>query len=219
MDRKGIFEAMADVHARAPWPWQRHGRRKAIKTEVMGLVKLPQRKKEKKRTEELLLDLARCNPVAQPARNRRLVGRWRLAWSSQTANRFLRPDNVLGGYSTQDISVQDGKTTVENAVRWPGWDLGLLGRASAQVDPKDRQGCKLKLRIDSFELEVGGKEVQLLRSVLSTPKMSVRDTPNGKRRVLNQREGSITVLYLDDDIRVTLADNGLLFMHQRIQPV
>lgn len=210
---------MADVHARAPWPWQLDRRRKTIKVELMGLVKLPQRKKEKKRTEELLMDLARSNPVAQPARNRRLVGRWRLAWSSQTSNRFLRPDNVLGGYSTQDISVQGGTITVENAVRWPGWDLCLLGRARAQVDPKDRQGCTLKLRIDSFELEAGEKKVQLLKSVLSTPKLSIRDAPGGKRRVLNQREGSITVLYLDNDIRVTLADNGLLFMHQRIDPV
>lgn len=206
---------MAAASACALWPWERVRRRQSIKLELSRLVSRPQRRKEKERTEELLVDLARCNPVRQPAKSVGLVGRWRLAWSSQTSNRFLRPDNVLGGYSTQDIHVQDGKTMVENAVRWPGWGLCLVGRAAAQVDPKDRHGSKLKLRIDSFGLGFGGKEVQLLKSVLGTPKLTVKDTPSGNERVLNQREGSITVLYLDEDIRVTLADNGLLFLHQR----
>ena len=56
-----------------------------------------------------------------------LNGRWKLMWSSQTAdvNPFATPDEVLGGQCYQDIEiVSDGVSRLNNVVEWsPGWKL------------------------------------------------------------------------------------------------
>lgn len=83
------------------------------------------------------------------------------------------------------------------------------------LDKEDRSMSSFKLRIDAFSLLWNGKEFPLLESVLGTPRMTVRDGPNGRRRVLNRREGCVQILYLDDTMRITVSNSGLLFLHER----
>ena len=85
-----------------------------------------------------------------------LNGRWKLEWSSQTAdvNPFAQPDEVLGGSCYQDIELSaDGRGRLDNVVEWAeGWKL--VGGAA--VEPVGMLSTKSILSVDSAVLELGG---------------------------------------------------------------
>ena len=107
---------------------------------------------------------------------------------------------------------------------WP-WlgNLTLNGGATLETINATRS----ILRIDSFRLEMGDSSLQLLELTNLAP-VTLRDAlvvregsqlvtvSQGKERVLNKREGYLDLLYFDDQgLRVTIGDNGLLYVHLR----
>ena len=80
-------------------------------------------------------------------------GRWKLRWSSQTAdvNPLATPDSVLGGCCYQDIELDDGVGRLDNIVEWAE-DWRLVGGAA--VAPAG--GPRSTLSVDSAVFELGG---------------------------------------------------------------
>jgi len=80
-----------------------------------------------------------------------LSGRWRLLWSSQTAdvNPFATPDEVLGGCCFQEICLSaDGSGRLDNVVLWAdGWRL-IGGAAVAPMSGVRNTFSKLDKNAD-----------------------------------------------------------------------
>ncbi len=139
--------------------------------------------------------------------------------------------SIGGALTTRRVQVlSPGRA--ENVVTWPSLGATLRGgAASERVGPS-----RFQVTIDSFTLELGPLRLPLLRITDAAPAIVARDAPTvregsqlvtvgrgaGGERVLNQRTGWLEVLYLDGGsdgqgpLRVSRADTGLLYLHQRL---
>lgn len=206
-------------------------RRAELKSQLAQAVELNQGREARQRVEGILEELIALQGPIEP--RSKLLGDWRLIWSSQTADAFpfAKPSVVLGGDCIQRISgeAQSGLTKqpailrVENLVIWPFLG-GLTLNGGASLEALD--ATRSILRIDDFALELGSRSLPLLELTQVAP-ISVRDAPvvkagsqlvtvsNDKTRVLNAREGFLDLLYFDEEgLRVTQSgDTGLLYIH------
>lgn len=105
-----------------------------------------------------------------------LNGRWKLLWSSQTAdvNPFATPDEVLGGSCIQEIDLnEDRYGRLSNIVQWaPQWRL-VGGAAVSPV--ADGPTARSVLSVDSVIIMLGGALFDFSLSQLaklSTPRAS-----------------------------------------------
>lgn len=200
------------------------------KSQLLEVVKRKQSRSNRVETEEILEKLVESNKEDKKAFQTSLSGNWRLLWSSQTAdaNPLQTPASVLGGDCYQVVDEQGGAEgpRVENVVVWPS--LGNLTlRGGAALRRESQTECVIT--INSFTLELGDLSLPLLKLTDTVP-VAVRDVAKVKagsqlvtvtssdkaERVLNRRQGTLKVLYVDrEGLRVSQGDNSLLYVHQR----
>lgn len=152
-----------------------------------------------------------------------LNGRWKLEWSSQTAdvNPFATPDSVLGGVCFQEFDLSgDGRGRLANIVEWaPQWRL--VGGAA--VAPSG-SAVRCILSVDTAIFELGG--VSLDFSVSRLAKLIDRT-----KRERSEAEGTganaddlvgrgwLECVYLEDGLRVSRDNTGFLYVHSLVGPV
>ena len=158
--------------------------------------------------------------AAPNAEAHELNGRWRLQWSSQTAdvNPFAMPDSVLGGACFQEIDLSTKRVgRLSNVVEWaPRWRL--IGGAA--VEPGGTRGRNI-LNVDSAVIELGGAKLDF--SLSSFAKLIDRT-----KRERSESEGTgagaddlvgrgwLECIYVDETLRVSRDNTGFLYVHSRV---
>ncbi|KAJ1633374.1 hypothetical protein T492DRAFT_981622 [Pavlovales sp. CCMP2436] len=133
-------------------------------------------------------------------------GVWRLLWSTQTAdvNPFALPSSVLGGVCAQLISSRDG--SVQNIVRW-----GRDGKKNVELVGSARvRSEKFGRRVRRF-VTITGLDV-LHDGVRAVTLFAVRKIVDGQQ---NSDTGYLEDLYNDGSLRISQADNGLMYIYKR----
>jgi len=186
--------------------------------ELERLLNMRQSLRNKQAVESILSQWENQYAATRAIPSSKLVGRWRLRWSSQTAstNPFALPSSVLGAVSFQDIEFQRGSEQgrASNIVQWaPRWQL--IGGATTQA--ARRNSPRTLVRIDDVRLELGPVRFDLNFADLQ------RFIDGGKRQAdapAAGLEGGLghgwleTVCYVDG-FRVTRDNVGNLYVYSR----
>ena len=159
-------------------------------------------------------------PMPQPVDSSTLTGRWKLLWSSQTAdvNPFAYPDSVLGGHCFQEIELTtEGHGRVNNVVEWAPRSR-LIGGAA--VAPASESASRSILSIDSAVLELGGRRLdfslsRFARLIDRTKRKRSEGEGTGADAGDLVGRGWLECLYLDADLRISRDNTGFLYIHSR----
>lgn len=151
-----------------------------------------------------------------------LNGRWRLLWSSQTAdvNPLATPDSVLGGSSIQEVTLSRTRCgRLDNIVQWgPRWQLvGGATLSPAASGPSTRS----ILSVDSVVIELGGARFDFSLSRLAklidrTKRERSEDADTGAEDDDSVGCGWIECVYLDEPLRISRDNAGFLYVHSRV---
>ena len=159
-----------------------------------------------------------------------LNGRWRLLWSSQTAdvNPLATPDSVLGGSSIQEVTLsRERYGRLDNIVQWaPRWQLvGGATLSPAASGPSARS----ILSVDSVVVELGGARFDFslsrLAKLIDRTKRQQSEAEGtgaeGKGKADTDKDigrGWLECIYLDEPLRISRDNTGLLYVHSRVVP-
>jgi len=136
--------------------------------------------------EKAVDDLVKNNPTEAPADLTILAGKWRLLWSSQTADANWLQKATSNIPNWQIVKPETGR--FENLVRFlPG--VRLRARARSEAVSETRRS----VNIEGADLELGGLKIPLKISA----------------------EGYTDILYIDSKIRIAKGNKGSVFVHVR----
>jgi hypothetical protein len=152
-----------------------------------------------------------------------LSGRWRLAWSSQTAdvNPIATADSVLGGQCFQDITLSaDGCGRLDNVVEWaPRWRL--VGGAAVEPAVDLGRQSALLLSVDSTVFEMGGARFDFSLSRFAKlvdrtkrERSEVEGTGADADDLVGR--GWLECIFLQDDLRISRDNTGFYYIHERV---
>ena len=188
--------------------------------ELYELMRLRQSSESRMAVEAALASLLPAGELP-PTDPTELNGRWKLLWSSQTAdvNPFAQPDSVLGGECIQAIALSPELTgRLDNIVQWaPGWQL--IGGAA--VAPARTAAARLILSVDSAALQLAGATLDFSLSAFAklidrTKRERSEDEGTGADADDLVGRGWLECLLLDGgQLRVSRDNTGFLYVHQR----
>lgn len=140
----------------------------------------------KSNVEKEIDELIRNNPTKVPTDLSILAGKWRLLWSSQTADANWLQKATSNIPNWQIVKPETGR--FENLVRFlPG--VRLRARARSEAISETRRS----VNIEGADLELGGLKFPLNISA----------------------EGYTDILYIDSKMRITRGNKGSVFVHVR----
>jgi|TARA_B110000503_G_C7082823_1_gene385943 hypothetical protein len=139
-----------------------------------------------------IAELSTLNPTAAPAKDAKLVGKWRLAWSQQqeSSNFFQK---LFADIASDNFQIINEDNTLENLVL-----LGPL-TVSAKAPIAAVSETRTEVRISTVDVSIAGNTVW---SKTLTPKPG-------------KGAGWVEQLYLDDEMRISRGNKGSLFIHTR----
>ena len=124
--------------------------------DLAPLLSRRQSSSARKAVETMIVSLTRAPPRLRAGQ---LNGRWKLLWSSQTAdvNPLATPDSVLGGESIQEVTLSRERCgRLDNIVQWaPRWQL-VGGATLSPAASGPPGGARSILSVDSVVVELGG---------------------------------------------------------------
>ena len=171
--------------------------------------------------------IASLTPRAPPRLSAgQLNGRWKLLWSSQTAdvNPLATPDSVLGGESIQEVTLSRERCgRLDNIVQWaPRWQL-VGGATLSPAAGGPSGGARSILSVDSVVVELGGMRFDFSLSWLAklidgAKRQESEDEGTGAEEQGDLGRGWLECIYLDEPLRISRDNTGLLYVHSRLLP-
>ena len=137
-------------------------------------------------------ELEKLNPTNAPAKDSKLLGKWRLAWSAQQSNsNFFQ--KLFADIASDNFQIINANETLENLVL-----IGPL-TVSATAPIKAVSDTRTEVQITTVNVSLGATKV-----------WSKELTPKPGRGA-----GWVEQLYLDDTLRISKGNKGSLFVHLR----